>query len=59
MDEPIVVLDSVAWLGVEIDTEANRAAPATISCPTSRVRGATEPTNEEWIAASHARRAVH
>jgi len=31
MDEAIVVLDSVAWLGVEIDTEANSAAPATIS----------------------------
>jgi acetate kinase len=59
MDEAIVVLDSVAWLGVEIDTEANRAAPATISCPTSRVRVAIQPTNEEWIAASHARRALH
>lgn len=59
MDEAIVVLDSVAWLGVEIDTEANRAAPVTISCPTSRVRVAIEPTNEEWIAASHARRALH
>jgi hypothetical protein len=27
-----------------------------VAAPRSRVRVAVEPTNEEWIAASHARR---
>jgi acetate kinase len=42
------------WLGLALDEEANRAHAATISPPSSRVRVAVEPTNEEWIAATHA-----
>jgi acetate kinase len=47
---------ALEWLGVHIDGDANRADASTISAPRSRVRVAVEPTNEEWIAASHARR---
>ena len=42
------------WLGLTLDEEANRVHAATISSPSSRVRVAVEPTNEEWIAATHA-----
>jgi acetate kinase len=44
------------WLGVDLDHQANRANASTISRVTSRVRVGVEPTNEEWIAASHASR---
>jgi acetate kinase len=47
------------WLGVRIDDDANLSNAATISSERSRVRVAVEPTNEEWIAASHARQLVH
>jgi acetate kinase len=43
------------WLGVRIDDASNRSSAPTISDSLSRVRVAVEPTNEEWIAASHAR----
>jgi acetate kinase len=43
---------ALGWL--ELDAGANAANAATISSPRSRVRVAVEPTNEEWIAASHA-----
>jgi len=46
------------WLGIELDDEANRANAATISRAGSRVRVVVEPTNEEWIAASHAVRVL-
>ena len=46
---------ALAWLGVELDDAANRAHAQTISTPRSRVRVAVEPTNEEWVAACHAR----
>jgi acetate kinase len=49
---------ALSWLGIDIETDANRGDAATISRPSSRVRVAIEPTNEEWIAASHARRAL-
>jgi acetate kinase len=39
-----------------MDNDANRVHAATISAPGSRVRVAVEPTNEEWIAVSHAER---
>ncbi|NLB57594.1 MAG: acetate/propionate family kinase [Gammaproteobacteria bacterium] len=45
----------LAFLGVELDAEANEAHAATISSGDSRVRVAIEPTNEEWIAARHAK----
>ena len=46
------------WLGVRIDDDANRADAPTISAENSRIRVVVEPTNEEWIAASHARRVI-
>ena len=47
------------WLGVRIDADANRAHASTISAQWSTVLVAVEPTNEEWIAAMHARRLLH
>ncbi|MCD9033232.1 acetate/propionate family kinase [Luteimonas sp. Y-2-2-4F] len=43
------------WLGVTLDPDANAADAPTISAAGSRVRVGVEPTNEEWIAARHAR----
>jgi len=48
------ICSALAWLGVRTDEDANRANASTISDARSRVRVAVEPTNEEWIAASHA-----
>ncbi|HUP08064.1 MAG TPA: acetate kinase, partial [Caldimonas sp.] len=45
---------TLAWLGLELDDDANRANEHLISSGSSCVRVAVEPTNEEWIAASHA-----
>jgi acetate kinase len=45
---------ALGWLGLDIDDDANRAHASTISRPTSRVRVAVEPTNEEWMAARQA-----
>ena len=42
--------------GRALDRDANSADASTISVPRSRVRVAVEPTNEEWVAATHARR---
>jgi acetate kinase len=47
---------ALEWLGVDIDHDANASHAPTISSARSRVRVAVEPTNEEWIAASHALR---
>ena len=44
----------LAFLGTELDQTSNSVHAATISTPTSRVRVAVEPTNEEWVAALHA-----
>jgi acetate kinase len=45
---------ALSWLGVALDDAANRANAAVISQATSRVAVVVEPTNEEWIAATHA-----
>ena len=45
---------ALAWLGIAIDDGANLANAPLISASSSRVAVAVEPTNEEWIAASHA-----
>jgi acetate kinase len=45
---------ALGWLGVELDDTANLAHAPVISDAGSRVRVVVEPTNEEWIAASHA-----
>jgi len=49
---------ALGWLGVDVDDGANRANAPLISRPGSRVRVVVEPTNEEWMAASHAVRAL-
>ncbi len=48
------VCEGLGWLGVALDPEANAAQATILSTPDSAVRVAMEPTNEEWIAASHA-----
>jgi len=44
----------LAYLGIELDEAANARNDAVISSAASRVMVAVEPTNEEWMAASHA-----
>lgn len=45
---------ALGWLGLQLDDTANSGHAATISRAGSQVVAAVEPTNEEWIAASHA-----
>lgn len=52
------ICGALGWLGLEFDAGANDRNAPTISTPTSRVRVVVEPTNEEWVAAAHARRLV-
>ena len=52
------ICTALGWLGLSIDSDANRANASTISQRTSRVRVAVEPTNEEWMAACHAVRTL-
>jgi acetate kinase len=47
------VCQRLAWLGVEIDAEANEAGAPTISAPTSRVLVRVIPTDEERMIAMH------
>jgi acetate kinase len=49
---------ALGWLGVQLDHAANGGHASTISRAGSRVLVAVEPTNEEWIAASHAVRVL-
>jgi acetate kinase len=42
-----------AWLGIEIDPEANRAGSPRLSKPGSRVSAWVIPTNEELVIARH------
>jgi len=42
-----------AWLGIELDDDANTAAALCITRPGSRVSAWTIPTNEEWMIARH------
>jgi acetate kinase len=44
---------ALGWLGLQLDYTANISHASTISPAGSRVQVAVEPTNEEWIAASH------
>jgi acetate kinase len=45
---------ALAWLGIDLDVDANRANAPVISKASSQVRVVVEPTNEEWIGAFHA-----
>ncbi len=47
-----------AWLGVDLDQEANAAGGPKISSPESRVNAWVVPTDEELIIARHARRVL-
>jgi acetate kinase len=49
---------ALGWLGLRLDHTANSGHASTISSAESRVLVAVEPTNEEWIAASHAVRVL-
>lgn len=48
------VCRDLAFLGVELDDDANASNATLISSPDSRVQVAMEPTNEEWVVAQHA-----
>lgn len=48
----------LGYLGVEIDDAANARHDPVISTAASRVLVAVEPTNEEWMACTHAARLV-
>jgi acetate kinase len=48
------ICTALGWLGVRLDDVANDTSASTISDRHSRVHVAVEPTNEEWIIASHA-----
>ncbi len=52
------VCRDAAWLGVEFDTEANRASGPRISMKASRVSAWVIPTNEELMIARHTQRLV-
>jgi len=49
------VCRDAAWLGVEIDVDANARGDACISTPASRVLAFAIPTNEEQMIARHTR----
>ena len=49
---------ALGWLGLQLDHTANSSHASTLSRAGSRVLVAVEPTNEEWIAASHAVRVL-
>jgi len=48
------ICSELAWLGLQLDPQANAAHATTLSAADSRVRIAIEPTNEEWIAGRYA-----
>jgi len=47
------ICESSAWLGIELDAEANAAKGPRISAPASRVSAWVIPTNEELMIARH------
>ena len=52
------VCRDAAWLGVELDSEANVRGGPLLSTPESKVRAWVIPTNEELMIARHTRRLV-
>lgn len=50
------VLLACAWLGAELDAEANRAGAEIITTPASRLQGLVLPTDEQIVIARAARR---
>lgn len=53
------VCNGLAYLGVTIDDAANAQNAPVISQEHGAIRVLVEPTNEEWIAASHASQLLH
>jgi len=52
------IVRRMAWLGAELDPEANRAGLSLISAPTSRVALYVVPTDEELMIADHTLRLI-
>jgi len=52
------VCHDAAWLGVQLDAAANRAAGPRISTQSSRTAAWVLPTNEELMIARHTRRVL-
>ncbi|VWC87288.1 acetate kinase [Burkholderia contaminans] len=52
------VMRRAAWLGVEIDVEANHSGGTLVTTASSRVPAWVIPTNEEWMIAQHTRRLI-
>jgi acetate kinase len=48
------ICDALRGFGVELDAGANEAHAPHISSPRAACACVVEPTNEEWVAASHA-----
>jgi acetate kinase len=49
---------ALAWLGIDLDREANDAGRTEITRPGSKVTVLVLPTNEEWMIARHTARLV-
>jgi len=47
------ICERMAWLGLELNGDANSAGKFRITTPGSRVAGLVIPTNEEWMIAHH------
>lgn len=52
------IVRRMAWLGAELDPEANRAGASLISAPTSRIGLYIVPTDEELMIAGHTLRLI-
>lgn len=52
------ICDGLAYMCIGLDTSANQADRFIISSPDSAIRVAVEPTNEEWMIASHAKQII-
>ena len=53
------VCKGLAYLGITLDETANAQNAPVISQEHGAIRVLVEPTNEEWIAASHASQLLH
>ena len=47
------ICERAAWLGLNLDGDANAAGKLRITTPRSRVTGLVIPTDEEWMIARH------
>ena len=52
------VLESMEWIGIELDPKRNRENAEIISSDRSRVRVLVIPTNEELMIARHAKQVL-